>query len=330
LTSLTALETTTTMDVSIDWLNSSTGNQFLLAIGTAELPVRLRPLKESFARLHLTEAILALPGDRFVLRRPSPAMTVAGGTVIDAFPPRRLNRAKTFERLNKLAPASAAQRVEILTEESASGLSVAQLIRVTGMASIPPTPNLILIGGQQLVSKKWVEQRRQKLVEWLAAFHIKYPAAAGAPISQARLGIDAALLAPVFTDFSAITLRGDLVSLAGHQPQVSNADAQALAQLELLFRQAAFQPPVPDKNARNHLETLVKSGKLVRVSNDLIFHADVIAHIRQSLAIHKGKRFTVPDFKSWTNISRKYAIPLLEYLDQQRVTRREGDVRVVL
>jgi selenocysteine-specific elongation factor len=56
----------------------------------------------------------------------------------------------------------------------------------------------------------------------------------------------------------------------------------------------------------------------------------VIAHIRKSIAVHKGRRFSVPEFKSWTQISRKYAIPLLEYLDHQKVTKREGDNRVVL
>ncbi len=85
-----------------------------------------------------------------------------------------------------------------------------------------------------------------------------------------------------------------------------------------------------DKNARPLLEALIKSGKLIRIAPDLIFHADVITHIRQSLTAHKGRRFTVADFKSWTNISRKYAIPLLEYLDQQHVTKRDGDARVVL
>ena len=78
------------------------------------------------------------------------------------------------------------------------------------------------------------------------------------------------------------------------------------------------------------MESLVKDGKLIRISADLIFHADVLAHIRQSLAAYKGRRFSVADFKSWTNVSRKYAIPLLEYLDHQRVTKRDGDVRVVL
>jgi selenocysteine-specific elongation factor len=325
----------------VDWLNPASApvkaTEFLLDIGTAEVPVTLKPLREGFARLHLAEPVLALPGDRFILRRPSPALTVAGGTVMDVFPNRRLNREKTFERLTRLAGATAAQRIEMLVDESANGLSVAQVVRLMGLTPevVAKTPNLILVNGQQLVSKKWIELRRRKLLEWLQAFHAKNPTAAGAPISQARLGIESALLSAVLNQWSAVEVRGDLVSLAGHKPQILEADTKALAQIELVFRQGAFQPPAPaqfltDKNARGHLETLVKSGRLIRVSADLIFHVDVIAHIRGSLAAHKGRRFSVADFKSWTKISRKYAIPLLEYLDQLHVTKREGDERVVL
>jgi selenocysteine-specific elongation factor len=334
LTSLSELEATTTIDVSLEWLSSFSAPtkpaEFLLALGTAEAPVTLKPLRERFGRLCLSEPLLALPGDRFVLRRPSPAMTVAGGTVIDPFPPRRINRAKTYERLSKLAAASAAQRIEILIDESPNGLSIKQLIRLTGISSPPRTSNLTLVNGQHIVSDRWLEQRREKLVEWLKAFHAKNPAASGAAIAQARLGLDAILLSAVLSNFTAVTVRGELISLAAHRPQTSAADAQALAEIELAFRQAGFMPPAPGEFSRPLLESLVKSGTLVRISADLIFHAEVVSHIRQSLAAHKGRRFTVPDFKSWTNISRKYAIPLLEYLDQQHVTKRDGDGRVVL
>jgi selenocysteine-specific elongation factor len=347
LTSLNALETTQVMDVSLEWLNPlfapAKATEFLLDIGTAEMLVTVKPLRvgERFARLLLAEPVLALPGDHFVLRRPSPALTVAGGTVIDPFPPRRLNRAKTFDRLSALTSAYSEQRIEILTEEKPAGLSVSQLVRLTGFApeTIARTRNLILINGQHLVSKRWVEQQRRKLVEWLAAFHTSNPAAAGAPVSQARLGLDPLLLGPVFDNWPEVSLRGDLVALSSHRPRVPALDAQALARIELAFRQAGFQPPAPNevlaaagdpKTARGHLESLVKDGKLIRISGDLIFHAEVIRHIRQSLAAHKGRRFSVTDFKSWTNVSRKYAIPLLEYLDHQRVTKREGDARVVL
>jgi selenocysteine-specific elongation factor len=186
------------------------------------------------------------------------------------------------------------------------------------------------VNGQHIVSERWLEQRREKLVEWLKTFHAKNPSASGAAIAQARLGLDAMLLSAVLSNFTAVTVQGELISLAAHRPQTSALDAQALAAIESAFRQAGFTPPAPAEFSRPLLESLVKSGKLVRISADLIFHADVVSHIRQSLAAHKGRRFTVPDFKSWTNISRKYAIPLLEYLDQQHVTKRDGDVRVVL
>jgi selenocysteine-specific elongation factor len=75
---------------------------------------------------------------------------------------------------------------------------------------------------------------------------------------------------------------------------------------------------------------LIKGKKLVKVSADLIFHPDALEHIKRSISAHKGRRFTVPEFKEWTNVSRKYAIPLLEFLDREHVTRREGDTRVVL
>ncbi len=339
LTTPNELESTGVMDVSLEWLDPLTKptkpTELLLAIGTAEIPVILKPLRDRFARLQLTEPVLALPCDKFVLRRPSPALTVSGGTVIDPFPPRRLNRAKTFDRLTKLVNASLAERAELLVQESANGLPVTQLVKLTGAPSIPEVPNLVRVNGQHLVTKLWIEQRRQKLLEWLKAYHAKNPSAAGAPVSQAKLGLDAHLLNAVLEHAPDVVLRGDLISLTNHRPQVSDADAKATSAIEQTFRQAGFAPPSPaeiaaDKTTRNLLESLIKNGKLVRVSADLIFHADVIAHIRQSLAAHKGRRFTVPDFKSWTNISRKYAIPLLEYLDHQRVTKRDGDVRVVL
>jgi selenocysteine-specific elongation factor len=291
--------------------------------------------------------VLALPGDRFVLRRPSPARTVGGGTIIDAFPPKRLNRAKTLDRLTSLAKADLAGRIQILVEESAGGQSLQNLLRLTGApvealrSAIRQNSRLLLIDPTQLViSREWIDHHRQRLVEWLKAFHLRNPAAAGGPIAEARMGLESALASVVFEHFPAIRVEGDVVALAGHRPQFSTQENQALIKIEQAFRQAGFQPQpaneilqssgVDMKKARGLLEALIKNQKLARVSEDMVFHAEVIAHLRKSLAAHKGRRFSVPEFKSWTNISRKYAIPLLEYLDHQRVTRRDGDTRVVL
>jgi selenocysteine-specific elongation factor len=191
-----------------------------------------------------------------------------------------------------------------------------------------------------VVTSAWLNRRRELLVCWLEKFHKSHASLPGAPAAQARLGLDPALANIVFSGFPAIRMEGDLVALRGHKVQFSTEESAALQRLEQEFRKAAYQPPHPSellrsaalepRNGRVLLESLIKNGKLVRVSEDLVFHSDILAHIRKSLSPHKGRRFSVPEFKAWTQISRKFAIPLLEYLDHQHVTRREGDNRVVL
>jgi selenocysteine-specific elongation factor len=298
------------------------------------------------ARLRLAEPALLMPGDRFVLRRPSPARTVAGGSVIDPFPPRRLSRVKTATRLNALSAApSLSARIQFLAAEHTDGLALKDLTRMTGapLAQIQSlaaaNPQLLLSSSGQILTRTWLEAKRHALLQFLRDFHANNPGAAGAPLSLARLGLEASLADIVFTNFPAIRLHGDLAALCTHQAAYSAADTQLMQKLETAFRDAAFQPPAPaevlqasagGKRAAQLLEVLIKSQRLTRISPDLIFHGDVLNHIRHSLTQHKGRRFNVTEFKSWMNISRKYAIPLLEYLDNQRVTKRDGDTRIIL
>ncbi|HMJ63186.1 MAG TPA: selenocysteine-specific translation elongation factor [Bryobacteraceae bacterium] len=335
------LEPTVTIDATIDWLTGAEiplkRQEFLLHIGTAEVVASLKMwnVPSPFARLHLAQPVLALPGDRFVLRRMSPAQTVAGGCVIDAFPPKRLSRAKATDRFGLLAGAGVDRRIQILVEAARNGLRVEDLVRLTGLPSdalvqaIRKNPDLV-VNAPFVLAKSWIEQRRAKLVSWLQDFHATHPAAEGAPLAQARLGLDANLSHVLFENFPALRLQGETIALAEHRPRVSNQESALLHEVDRRFQQAGFQPPPLDGIPRPTLETLIKAQKLVRVSADLVFHSAAIAGLRESLASRKGRRFSVPEFKSWTNISRKYAIPLLEYLDRQHVTRRDGDARVVL
>jgi selenocysteine-specific elongation factor len=82
--------------------------------------------------------------------------------------------------------------------------------------------------------------------------------------------------------------------------------------------------------ARSLLQILLKNRALVKIGDDLVFHHTAMAKLKEEVRRRKGQRFVVPEFKEWTGISRKYAIPLLEFLDRERVTRREGDSRLVL
>ena len=82
--------------------------------------------------------------------------------------------------------------------------------------------------------------------------------------------------------------------------------------------------------ARSLLQILLREKCLIRISEDLVFHHSAVESLRHLLAARKSTRFNVGIFKDWTGISRKYAIPLLEYLDRERITRREGDERLIL
>lgn len=344
------------IDLLVNWLDDGDiplgRAQFLYHSGTAELSSTLKVLshernKCTFARLWLSGPVVTTPGDRFVLRLPSPARTVAGGSIIDAFPPKRLSRSKTVARLQKLAIADLPERILLLTEESRTGRQIEELVRLvdappeTVKTLIGQNPQLVFIeGAQRVVTKLWLQNRRDKLLEWLRAFHAKNPSVPGAPVGAARLGLEPSLAAAVFDGVPEIRTEGDLIALADHQIQFTDQETRALSRTEQIFRAASFQPPalmevlkmsgLDLKKGRALLEVLIKQQRLVRVSEELVFHADAIAHIRKTLAAYRGRRFSVPEFKDWTQISRKYAIPLLEYLDRQRVTRREGDSRLVL
>jgi selenocysteine-specific elongation factor len=343
------------LDVDLHWLEAdawpSPQELFVLHAGTAETSVKVRlhqngAQKPRFARLRLKHGLMVVPGDRFVIRRPSPAKTVGGGVVVDALPPRRIGRGKALARLEALADAPLGRRIEFLLEEAPAGRSIADLIRMTGSSgiqvreAISESKTIVMGGDERAVTRAWIDSKRQALLTWLRDFHKSNPNAPGAPLAAARLGLDASLASLILKEFAAIRVQGETVALAGHRAEFSLSDQAAMQKMEQTFRVAGFKPPsateamatagVDAKRARTLLESMVKNNRLVRLPDDLIFHVDVITHIRTSLTQHKGRKFSVAEFKTWTNISRKFAIPLLEYLDQQRVTRREGEVRVVL
>ena len=93
---------------------------------------------------------------------------------------------------------------------------------------------------------------------------------------------------------------------------------------------ALLRTGAAERAARSQLEALIKQKKLIRLTGDLVFHAEAIEKVKSALQRRKGQRFSVPEFKQWTNVSRKFAIPLLEYFDREHITRRAGDSRLVI
>ena len=130
---------------------------------------------------------------------------------------------------------------------------------------------------------------------------------------------------------------------AGAKITLQPEEARAKEQIEAAFSGAGLTVPsvkevlaklsVEAKRAEKLLQILLREKNLVRITPELIFHRDALAHLKEQLSTYKktkGERISVPVFKELTGITRKYAIPLLEYLDRERVTRRAGDERVIL
>jgi selenocysteine-specific elongation factor len=149
-------------------------------------------------------------------------------------------------------------------------------------------------------------------------------------------------LLQTLTSLGKIGVQGEMVRLSGRTIQLTPEEVAARDQIATAFEKAGLAVPgtpevletlrIDRARAEKLLNILVKENVLHRVTSDLIFHQTALAKLREILARRKAQspRISIPEFKTLTGVSRKYAIPLLEYLDRERVTRREGDVRIIL
>jgi len=308
-------------------------------VAANSVAARVQPGERACVRFVLREPLLLLPGDRFIVRMFSPVVTIGGGDVLDICPPKKA----TVARCEALE--TAARAIHLYVSESAHGLTMPQLIGRTGLreseikkAIVAP---LISVAGY-VVAEPFLAAMLARVKSTLSAFHQKNPLVSGLAKEElrSREAVPAALFDAILGRDKGIAADGDLVRLATHRVSLKQDESDASAKIEELFRAAGLTVPalsevlaksgVDSTRGRNLLQILLKSGRLLRVGADLVYHAEAIAELRAVLAPRKGQRFSVGDFKDWTGISRKYAIPLLEFLDVQRVTRRDGDSRIVL
>jgi selenocysteine-specific elongation factor len=201
-----------------------------------------------------------------------------------------------------------------------------------------------------VVARKAFEEVSGKISATMERFHKENPLLPGIAREELRASLGRRMSAETFRaaleELAAkkkIELHGELVRRAGAEIALQPEEARAKEQIEKEFSSAGLAVPsvkevlaklsVESKRAEKLLQILLREKMLIRVTPELIFHRDALAQLRDQLLAHKkikGERISVPAFKELTGITRKYAIPLLEYLDRERVTRRAGDERVIL
>ncbi|MDQ2901819.1 MAG: SelB C-terminal domain-containing protein, partial [Acidobacteriota bacterium] len=316
--------------------------------GTAEIEAEVRlfgghavlqPGERAYARIVLREPTLLLPGDRFIIRKFSPVVTIGGGTVLDIAALRYRKSEDVAARLNKLETGDARARVDLLARESEFGISLADLIARTGLRD-SEIPN----ARPWMVDRGWFQSTRDRLARAVRDFHRQNTLLPGMPKQDLKSrelpDAPAALLDELLADAKELVVEGENVRLRTHRLVLKEDEEHARTAIERAFEQAGLAVPalaevlarsgVEAERARSLLQILIREKRLIRVADDLVFHQSAIANLRNLLAARKATRFNVGAFKHWTGVSRKYAIPLLEFLDRERVTRREGDERLIL
>lgn len=318
--------------------------------------------ENALVHLKLDRETVVLPGDRFILRQFSPNITIGGGLVLDPLARRPLLKdAGHRDFLMVLERGNREEILAVMAERAPMGLTmqdvvartgwteeecrlVAETLFAAGKIKIMPQESLLILGAEQFAG---IAAKMERNVE---KFHKENPLAPGMPREQLRASVGRRVRAETFRaalDFLVqkrkIEAQGELVKKAGAGIALQPEEARAKEQIEAAFVAAGLavpsvnevlgKLPVEKKRAEKILQLLLREKILVRVTAELIFHQEALAQLKERLVTQKktkGERLSVPDFKELTGITRKYAIPLLEYLDRERVTKRAGDERVIL
>jgi len=313
------------------------------------------PGETAFAQLRLSEPALLLPGDRFIIRQFSPVITSGGGVVVENTPPKKVKDATDYARfLKTLSEESQAGILRARVSASgAKGLSITEAVARTGwrmqeiVSRVSASPEIVRVG-DIFVFKPALDLVRKDLVSALETFHKRNPLVAG--MSKEELRGRFSEVAPevfeaVFNEVlqaKKIELAGELVRLAGRGVVMKDEETESKKIIESAFANAGLKVPalkdvlaglkVDKVRAQKIVTLLLREKVLLKISDDLVFHRDALMDLRKRMALEKAKspRLDVARFKDLTGVTRKYAIPLLEYLDREHVTRRVGDERVIL
>jgi selenocysteine-specific elongation factor len=315
---------------------------------------QIAPGEEAFARLKLPEAALLLPGDRFIIRQFSPVVTIGGGVVLDAAPMPRMPGHGDFLELLAGGNKESILLARIARRHHA-GISIAKLIAEAGWARNVIETQLahavrtggVVRAGELFLHSPELEALKPHIVSTVANFHKKNPLVDGISKEELRVQVDASpevfeVVAGMLARDKKIEVVGDLVRLPGLGVVMKDEEAESKRKIEDAFASAGLKvPALPavmgevkvDKIRAQKIVTLLLRDKvLIKISDELVFHRSALEQLRRELAAYKVKsaKIDVTTFKELTGVSRKYAIPLLEYLDRERVTRRVGDAREIL
>ncbi len=369
------LEPTQLVDVRLDYLADAPrelrhNQEVEFFTGAAEVMAHVRllgtrslaPGQSGWAQLRLAERVPLVKGDRFIIRQPSPSLTIGGGMVVDPLPRRRHRRFRpaVIQRLETLAhgtpadlllealdrrgpmPARTLISDTPLPAETAAE-SLRQLLQGEQVFTLLPGSSLsddVLKSPQYVASPAGWAMLRNRLTGEVGDFHRTYPLRQGMPREalKSRLKLDTRLFNAAVARASAegaLVETETIIHLPEHAVRFSPDQQALIDRLLREFQRTPYTTPSYKDSVAAVSEdvvlALIETGQLVRLGPDVLLlsktYDALIAWVKEYIAEHGS--VNVGQVRDAFNTSRKYALALLEYLDDQRITKRVGDERVL-
>jgi selenocysteine-specific elongation factor len=344
-------------------------------IGTVEALARVEILNEGgeiaggetdFVQIRLENPVVAIPGDRFIIRSYSPQATIAGGRVIDALAGKHRRRDMATARglLEALTGADNALQVKLFLENAAErGLTFSDLQARTGwrheilqaaVASGAERKSIIK-AEEHYLARTPFDGLQARVLEAINDHHAREPLTKGISRETLREKVFRRLSLDVFKGVldsleidGSVAQEHEIVRLVSHSLELAGEEKIFYDRLRKTYIDAGFEVPrledalsdaivgtkFQKEHARKVFQLLLNSGEMVKINEEFYFSGaaidELVVKIKAFAEVSADHLIDVAKFKEIAGISRKYAIPLLEYFDRERVTRRAGDKRLIL
>ena len=312
----------------------------------------LKAGESCYCQFRLHEPVIAMAGDRYIIRRFSPVDTIGGGEVLDPLSFRRHYK-EGLEDLQTFETGTLSDKIAVKVKRSGIYGIIVSLIEGWIKAEIPSIREAmkelkergVLIQLEDvLIHRSAFDAFRETIKKIMEEYHKKNPLKPGMLKEElrARTAIEPRLFGNLINSLKEIVIDKELVRLASFKATLSQVDESVKASILGLLEKGGFQPPFREelsqtlqldmKRLTDILNLLAKEGSLVRISDTMYIpssvHQKMIGNLRNFFS--KKPDMTVAEFRDILNTSRKYALPLLEYLDSHKITLRVGDIRKLL
>jgi selenocysteine-specific elongation factor len=312
---------------------------------------------EGLIQVKTKTPVVAGPGDHFLLRTSSPVRTIGGGLIVEAVPQRlKGSRPAVYEDLQERAEALPDERrfVEYCVRRAESlavgepPLAVRTKVPARRLQEILSDlvrrQTILSLGAGLYFHRDTEKEAEQRFLEFVGGFHRQAPESPGPPAEQLRqsMPIDKAVLDGLIARLKSdgrLVEKNQRLALPEHRSTFRDEDGRLLDTMEALFREKGFCPPsleevarqtgvAPDK-VKKMLDILCQHERLVQVEPGFLFHREAVDRARDILIAHLRKegRLESVQFKYLLDTTRKFALPILDYLDRTGVTRRVGNTR---